>query len=45
MLIADIFDANIVHHECEPDWSPFMHPQAWDQPALEVAMRVEALLE
>ena len=43
--MANIFDSEIIHHECEPDWSPFVHPQAWDQLALEVAMLVEAFLK
>ena len=48
--MCDMFTSNIVHtkivdNEGDPYWSPFLHPQAWDQFTLLITMFVEVLFK
>ena len=45
VLLADILDSKIIHHEGEPERVPIMHPQARDEFALSVTIFVEPFFE
>ena len=45
VAFANVLDAEIVHFHREDDWPPLVHPEAWGDEALVVAVFVEAFFE
>ena len=45
VLLADVFDAEIVNDKAEADGSPIVLPETWANFALAVSLDVESLLE
>jgi hypothetical protein len=43
MLLAYVFDAKVVHDECELDGASCVFPQSWCVPALVVSVNGESL--